>query len=246
MVRIVPTQGRIVRLAEDAEIDRVLEQGCWTPIVTFGARSGSWSARAEREDYSRFHIYFEREHIAELGWELIGQHNAENALAAIVCAEHVGIDPQTACHALAAFKSVKRRLQLLACVNGISVYDDFAHHPTAIAATMSALRANVGAGARIIAVLEPRSNTMRMGVHRDTLASALTSADQVLLYRPAGLSWDLQQSMAVLGDKCGVFDDVELLITKLIADSHQGDHVLIMSNGGFQGIHQKLLDRLSG
>jgi UDP-N-acetylmuramate: L-alanyl-gamma-D-glutamyl-meso-diaminopimelate ligase len=244
MIRTVPAQGQIVRHAEDAEIDQVLEQGCWSPIVTFGGKSGQWSARATHDDYTRFHVYLEGEALAEVDWNLIGQYNAENALAAIACAAHVEVDPRAACAALTEFRSVKRRLQVLGCVNGVTVYDDFAHHPTAITATLSALRAKVGEGKRIIAVLEPRSNTMKMGVHRDTLASALVLADRVLIYEPAGLSWNLQQSMTSLGDKCSVYDGVEKIIAALIADASEGDHVLIMSNGGFQDIHQNLLNSL--
>lgn len=244
LLRTVPAHGQIVRHAGDAEIDRLLKQGCWTPIVTFAGDSGQWMLRSEREDYSCFYVQFEGETIAEVNWTLIGQHNAENALAAIACAAHVDVDPGIACAALAEFKSVKRRLQVLGCGKGITLYDDFAHHPTAIKATLSALRAKVGVDARIIAVMEPRSNTMRMGVHRDTLASALALADLVLIYEPPGLCWDLQESMAVLEDKCRVFSDVELMSAALMLDTKSGDHVLIMSNGDFQGLHQRLLKQL--
>ncbi len=241
LVRIVPGQGQIVRHAGDTEIDRVLEQGCWTPVVTFGGIDGQWSIAAEQDDYSVFHVFFEGEQLATVNWALVGKHNAENALAAVACAAHVHVDPATACAALADFKSVKRRLQMLGCINGITVYDDFAHHPTAITATLSSIRAKVGADKRIIAVIEPRSNTMRMGVHRDTLAPALAIADQILIYEPAGLGWDMRKSMTILGDKCHIFNDVASIIDALLANTNAGDHVVIMSNGGFQGIHESVL-----
>jgi UDP-N-acetylmuramate: L-alanyl-gamma-D-glutamyl-meso-diaminopimelate ligase len=244
MIRIVPASGQIIRQAEDVEIDRVLEQECWTPIVTFGGEKGQWSARPGQDDYSSFDVCFTGKHIAEVNWGLIGKHNAENALAAIAAAAHVGVEPAEACKALASFKSVKRRLELLDCVNGISIYDDFAHHPTAINLTLAALRAKVGSEQRIIAVLEPRSNTMRMGVHRDSLAAALTVADKVLMFEPADLNWDLGESLAELGDKCTIFKEVDGIVTSLAEDSRAGDQILVMSNGGFQGIHAKLLKKL--
>jgi UDP-N-acetylmuramate: L-alanyl-gamma-D-glutamyl-meso-diaminopimelate ligase len=244
LIRVVPAHGQIIRHAQDKEIDKVISRGCWTPLVTFGGDKGQWSVQSAQKDYSSFDVCFEGKMLAEVKWSLIGQHNAENALAAIACAAHVDVDPQVACTALSKFQSVKRRLESLDCVKGITVYDDFAHHPTAITATLSALRACVGEGKRIIAVLEPRSYTMRMGVHRDTLAAALTPADQILMYEPEGLSWDLQQSLRALGDKCRIFNDVGKIISALAEDTSAGDHVLIMSNGGFQGLHTKLLDQL--
>jgi UDP-N-acetylmuramate: L-alanyl-gamma-D-glutamyl-meso-diaminopimelate ligase len=244
MIRVVPASGQIIRQAEDVEIDRVLEQECWTPIVTFGGEKGQWSAQPGEDDYSSFGVCFAGKHIAEVNWGLIGKHNAENALAAIAAAAHVGVEPAEACKALVSFKSVKRRLELLDCVNGISIYDDFAHHPTAINLTLAALRAKVGSEQRIIAVLEPRSNTMRMGVHRDSLAVALTVADMVLMFEPADLDWDLGESLAELGDKCTIFKEVDGIVTSLAEDSRTGDQILVMSNGAFQGIHDKLLKKL--
>jgi UDP-N-acetylmuramate: L-alanyl-gamma-D-glutamyl-meso-diaminopimelate ligase len=244
MVRIVPASGQIIRYADDVQIDKVLGQGCWTPVVTFGGNGGQWSAQVVQEDYSVFQVCFEGSCIAEVDWGLIGKHNAENALAAIASSVHVGVDASEACAALAGFKSVKRRLQLLGCVNNITVYDDFAHHPTAIRLTLSALRAKVGADIRIIAVLEPRSNTMRMGVHRHSLGAALSVADKVMMLEPADLDWDIRESLAVLGDKCSVFTEVDSIISSLVADARSGDQILVMSNGGFQGIHEKLLGQL--
>ncbi|MFT5131992.1 MAG: UDP-N-acetylmuramate: L-alanyl-gamma-D-glutamyl-meso-diaminopimelate ligase [Gammaproteobacteria bacterium] len=244
MVRIVPANGQIVRHAHDKEIDQVMAMGCWTPTVTFGGENGQWSAQPEQDDFSCFNVCFEGERLAQLTWSLFGQHNAENALAAIACAAHVDVEAHSACAALAEFTSVKRRLQVLGCVKGVTVYDDFAHHPTAIAATLSALKARVGPKVRIIAVMEPRSNTMKMGVHRDTLATALAVADLVLVYEPAGLAWDLQQSLAELQGKCRVFNKVEPIIEALVKDIRDGDQILIMSNGDFQGIHQDLLNAL--
>lgn len=244
LVRIIPAHGQIIRHAEDDEIDQVLALGCWTPMVTFGGENGQWSALAECDDYSSFHVCFEGETLATVNWDLIGRHNADNALGAIACAVNVDVDPRIACEVLSDFKSVKRRLQILGCVGGVTVYDDFAHHPTAIAATLSALRAKVGAESRIIAVLEPRSNTMLMGVHRDTLASSLAMADMILMYEPAGLAWDLTQGLAALESRCRVFTEVKHIIAELIAMKSEGDQILIMSNGPFQGIHQSLLEQL--
>ncbi len=244
MIRTIPANGQIIRHAQDDEIDRVLALGCWTPIVTFGVDNGQWSALPEHDDFSSFQVCFEGEALARVNWTLIGRHNAENALAAIAGAVNVDVDPRIACEALCDFKSVKRRLQVLACLNGVTVYDDFAHHPTAIAATLSALRAKAGTDSRIIAVLEPRSNTMRMGVHRDTLATSLALADRVLIYEPIGMSWDLKKNMSTLETRCKVFSGVEDIIAELITMKNEGDQIVIMSNGSFQGIHQDLLQQL--
>lgn len=244
LLRTVPEQGLVVRNASDSEIDRVIKAGCWTPQVSFGCDSGQWLGKAVNADYSKFDVSFENAYKGTVDWPLIGRHNAENALASIACAHHVGVEPALACEALTGFKSVKRRLQLRGCINDVSVYDDFAHHPTAISATLAALRSRVGSNTRIIAVLEPRSNTMRMGVHQDTLASSLVDADRVFIFEPEGLGWDLKDSMRTLGEKCRVMVSVESLVAELLVELGAGDQVLVMSNGGFQGIHEKILDGL--
>jgi UDP-N-acetylmuramate: L-alanyl-gamma-D-glutamyl-meso-diaminopimelate ligase len=244
LIRTIAADGQIVRHFEDEEIDTVLAQGCWTPVVTFAGENGQWQAKPLRKDFSSFEVFFEGETMAEVSWPLFGRHNAENALAAIACARHVDVVADLACQALGEFKSVKRRLELLENVKGISVYDDFAHHPTAIAASLSALRARLGSEDRILAVLEPRSNTMKMGVHKSVLAGALQAADLVLMLEPQGLKWDLRDSLNALGQRCRIFTRVEAIITSLLADARAGDHILIMSNGGFQGIHSQLINAL--
>ncbi len=244
MVRIVPELGQIVRLANDKDIDEVIRLGCWSDIVSFGADGGQWSLEARQDDYSNFQVHFEDKLLAEVNWSLIGKHNAENALAAIAAASHVGVDAELSCEALTDFKSVKRRLELLGSVRGISIYDDFAHHPTAINATLAAMSSKLSGEGRIIAVLEPRSNTMLMGVHKETLGAALDLADIVVVYEPAGLAWNIRESMVSLGNKCSVFNEIEEIIVFLLATARAGDEIVIMSNGGFQEIHQKLLHKL--
>jgi UDP-N-acetylmuramate: L-alanyl-gamma-D-glutamyl-meso-diaminopimelate ligase len=176
-------------------------------------------------------------------WDLIGGHNVENALAAIAAARHAGVSVTQAIEALQSFKGIARRMQVRGEVQGIRVYDDFAHHPTAIETTLDGLRRRVGRE-RIVAVLEPRSNTMRMGVHRDTLAPSLGQADEVWLYAPSDLGWDTGEVMRALGSRGRLSPDVDQLSTDLAKSLRSGDHVLIMSNGGFGGLHGKLLKAL--
>ena len=244
LLRTIPGNGLVVRHHGDEEIDRVIEEGCWTPTVEFGVDSKQWRVEPRSNDYSSFDISFEGESRGSVEWQLIGRHNAENALAAIACAGDAGVDSRLACEALSGFKSVKRRLQLRGSARGVNVYDDFAHHPTAIEATLEALRSSVGPGHRVMAVLEPRSNTMRMGVHKDTLAASLDGADRVFMFQPAEVEWDLKKSMQPLGKRAGVFEAVDSLVEELVSELKPGDHVLVMSNGGFQGIHEKILNSL--
>lgn len=242
LVRIVPGTGLLITNAKDANLAAVLKMGCWTPIEQFGDESG-WSAEALQADCSHFKILWQREIQGEVKWELIGEHNMLNALAAVAAARHAGVPAASAIAALAEFHNVKRRLEIRGMVNGITIYDDFAHHPTAIATTLKALRSRIGKQ-RIIAVLEARSNTMRMGVHRDTLAASLVEADQVLLFQPPDLGWDLAQVGAALGDKARTLGSVNAMVAALAGDLKKDDHVLIMSNGSFDDIHAKLLERL--
>ena len=243
-VRTVPGAGLIVANAEDANLRAVLNEGCWTPVETFG-ESGYWRAEPLAADASSFRVYHaEGVPVGEARWALSGHHNMANALAAIAAARHAGVAPATAVAALNEFKNVKRRMELVGTRRGVSVYDDFAHHPTAIELTLAGLRARVGK-ARILAVLEPRSNTMRMGVHRDTLAGSLAAADEVLLYAPADLGWDIGGVTAQLGAKARSYTSVDAIVVALAKGARDGDHVLIMSNGGFGGIHQKLLAQLA-
>lgn len=243
LVRILPNQGMIVALQGDPEIQKVLEMGCWTPVEYFGEGGAKWSAQPVQEDFSAFEILVDGKSTGRVRWELIGRHNASNALAAAAAAAHVGISVALVCEALSGFKGVKRRLETLACINGISLYDDFAHHPTEIRATLSALRRKAGKE-RIIAIMEPRSNTMRMGVHRQTLADSFAAADRVLFYQPDNITWDLKSDTGRLGEKRAIFTSIDDIIVDVGRMAKPGDHVIIMSNGGFGGIQQRLIATL--
>ncbi|HEX9626087.1 MAG TPA: UDP-N-acetylmuramate:L-alanyl-gamma-D-glutamyl-meso-diaminopimelate ligase [Acidiferrobacterales bacterium] len=242
LVRTVPGGGLLVVNGRDAELTAVLGQGCWTPVERFGVAEG-WGAAPLNPEASRFRVDLHGAPQGELRWDLIGEHNMLNALAAIAAARHAGVPVTTALAALAGYRNVKRRLELRGQARGVSVYDDFAHHPTAIRMTLDALRARVGAK-RIVAVLEARSNTMRLGVHRAELAPALAGADRVLLHRPGDLKWDLNEVARALGAKAEVHDSVDAILAVLDRELQADDQVLIMSNGGFDGIHDKLLARL--
>ena len=242
LVRTVPASGCIIAPMGDRALDETLAMGCWTPVKRCG-EGGLWTTRNAEADGTRFEVWCGEECVGEVRWELLGQHNMSNALVAIAAARHAGVPPSVGAEALGSFRNVKRRLELRGTVNGVAVYDDFAHHPTAIALTLGGLRANVGR-ARIIAVLEPRSNTMKLGVHKDALAPSLAAADVVALYQPADLGWDLSGVAAQLGGKGDVFGDTEALVAHLARIARPGDHVLVMSNGAFGGIHGKLLNAL--
>jgi UDP-N-acetylmuramate: L-alanyl-gamma-D-glutamyl-meso-diaminopimelate ligase len=240
LVRIVPGQGLVVVNGADANLARVLERGCWTPIERFDAADG-WQA-SEPDVRGCFDVSERGARVSAIEWELLGRHNRSNALAAIAAARYAGVLPQQSCAALGAFRNVKRRLEIVGQVRGMTVYDDFAHHPTAIETTLAGLRRKVG-GARILAVLEPRSNTMKLGVWKDALAASLADAERVFCYG-ANLGWDVRATMLPLGDKASVWDDLLQLIDAIAQEVRDGDHVLIMSNGGFGGLHAKLLARL--
>jgi UDP-N-acetylmuramate: L-alanyl-gamma-D-glutamyl-meso-diaminopimelate ligase len=244
LVRTVPGKGQILANAADRETQAVLEMGCWTPVGTFGVGRGDFSVRPLEPDYSAFEVQNPQGQVGRVEWSLFGRHNAENAAAAIAAAARAGVDHETACRAARGFLGVARRLQVLGTPGGVSVYDDFAHHPTAIQATLTALRQRVGRHARIITVLEPRSNSMKLGVGARDLPEALEAADRILVYRPRGLRWDPKEVLASLGDRCLVAEDVQILVDRVAGEARPGDHVLVMSNGGFEGIHQRLLDRL--
>jgi UDP-N-acetylmuramate: L-alanyl-gamma-D-glutamyl-meso-diaminopimelate ligase len=245
LVRTVPGGGRILVRAGDTELDRVLEMGCWTPVERFSVEFAEvdWVAELQGADGARFRVLHRGKAVGEVVWAMLGRHNVSNALAALAAAAHAGVAVEVALEALASFPGVKRRLQLRACLQGVSVYDDFAHHPTEVSATLDALRAHVGRE-RIVAVLEPRSNTMRMGVHREALAPALKTADRVMLYRSEGLAWDLDRVATELGETARVADTLDGLLAELKASIRPGDHVVIMSNGGFEGLHDKLVKLL--
>jgi len=247
LLRTVPGSGRIICNAAAASLERVLAAGCWSPVERFalaGSEGAQWSVRAPAQsDYSQFQILQAGQPVGELRWGLIGAHNADNALAALAAARHAGVPVARGIEALARFKGVARRMQLRGEAAGVRIYDDFAHHPTAIATTLQGLRRHVGR-ARIIAVLEPRSATMRLGVHQATLADALSGADQVWLYAPADLGWDAHAAVHALGARAHVLPDLDALVSALARSLISGDHVLIMSNGGFGGLHMRLLQAL--
>ena len=245
LVRTVPGNGRIIARAGSPHIDALLEMGNWSPLIRYGDASSAWHTVPLTRDYSEFQVINEGREAGRVVWPLFGKHNADNALAALLAAGQAGILPQQACASLSGFSSVKRRLQQLATVNGITVYDDFAHHPTAISCAVQALRGRVG-GQRLIAVLELRSNTMKAGIHQHTLAASLEGADMVCVLEPPALGWDLGASLSALGDRLYLFPAVADIVEHLHRIGQSGDHVLIMSNGGFENIYRRLVERLSG
>ena len=238
-VRTLPASGLVVVNGADEALTRVLARGCWTRVEPFGV-AGGWSAVVAEDG---FDVLRQGEHQGRVRWALQGAHNRANALAAIAAARHCGVAPAQAISALAAFAGVKRRMEVRGVVDGVTVYDDFAHHPTAVETTLEGLRARAGA-ARIIAVVEPRSNTMKLGIMKDRLAASLGAADRVYCYS-AGLKWDAAAVLAPLGAKAMVTDDFEKLLEAVAGGLRSGDHVVIMSNGGFGGIHEKLLAQLA-
>ncbi len=235
LVRTVPGNGLVVCNGREESLDRVIKRGCWTPVEQFGSE-GDWNITASNE------VTFKGEVQGTLQWELTGEHNSMNALAALAAARHAGVPVAQGLAALAEFKNVKRRMEVLGTVNGITVYDDFAHHPTAIAATVAGLRRKAGE-ARILVVLEPRSNTMKLGVMKEALPTSLKDADLIFCYA-GNLGWDARSALTPLGDKAVVKNDLDALIEAITAVARSGDQVLVMSNGGFGGIHEKLLKRL--
>jgi UDP-N-acetylmuramate: L-alanyl-gamma-D-glutamyl-meso-diaminopimelate ligase len=247
LVRTVPRIGRIVCNGADQTLERVLAQGCWTAVETFSQSGGArvqWSARVPANaDFSQFEVLKDGHSLGELKWQQLGAHNVDNALAAIAAARHAGVPVERSIDALKRFKGVARRMQLRGESDGVKVYDDFAHHPTAIATTIDGLRRRVGRE-RIVAVLEPRSNTMELGVHQHTLGASLAGADEVWLYAPANVGWNVRDSVAALGARAHVSEDMDALVSSLTRTLKRGDHALIMSNGGFGGLHSRLLDGL--
>lgn len=239
LVRTVPQQGLVVANQQQS-LDRVIARGCWSHLERIDSAQG-WQVQ-HVDSQGRFDVLFNGERQGNVSWALLGEHNRTNALAVIAAARHVGVAPCIAIEALSAFKNVKRRMEVKGVVNEVTVYDDFAHHPTAIATTVAGLRAKVGA-ARILAVLEPRSNTMKLGVMKDALPDSLRDADAVFCYANQ-LGWDAAAALAPIQHKAHTFDDLQTLVDAVVASAKPGDHVLVMSNGGFGGVHQKLLQAL--
>jgi len=240
LVRTVPQQGLVVANGKENSLQRVLDKGCWTPVEKFGT-DDDWHAINAQGDGS-FDVVYKGQMQGHVAWGLLGEHNRMNALASIAAARHAGVAVEVSIAALTAFKNVKRRMEVRGESRGVVVYDDFAHHPTAIETTIAGLRAKVGA-ARILAVLEPRSNTMKLGVMKNALPASLAQADLVFCYQ-ANLGWDAGAALASIANKTQVHDDLTQLILAIKQVATAGDHVLVMSNGGFGGIHQKLLDAL--
>jgi UDP-N-acetylmuramate: L-alanyl-gamma-D-glutamyl-meso-diaminopimelate ligase len=244
LVRTVPGSGLIVAPRGDAALADVLAMGCWTPVEQADLAEGStWGVRRMSDDGSRFTVVCEGREIGEVRWCHTGLHNVANALSALAAARHAGVAPAVGVAALSGFQGVKRRMELRGEARGVRVYDDFAHHPTAIRTTLHGLRRQVG-DARIVAILEPRSNTMRLGVHKDELPEALAEADRVIVYAPSNLGWDAAAVFARMGERAAVHARTEDIVRQVTADARSGDHILVMSNGGFEGIHQRLLDAL--
>ena len=248
LLRTVPGNGRLVVNATDRNLAEVLEMGCWTPVERFTADASAptdWRVVADpASGYARFTVLHGERPVGEVEWNTLGRHNAENALAAFVAACHAGVDEQAALEALRRFGGVRRRLELRGTVGGVAVYDDFAHHPTAIATTLEGVRRIAGSG-RVIAVLEPRSNTMKLGSHRTALADSLRGADRVFVYQSPEVRWDVGEALQPVGALAEVHEDLDRLTAALVSEARPGDRLVLMSNGAFGGLHERLLAALA-
>lgn len=255
LVRTVPGQGRLLVADEQPALERVLAQGVWTPLSRFGGLATSeWQLKLERDDASRFQvIYSGGEQTQESGsqeqdgvveWGLTGEYNARNALAALAAAHLCGVDLARGCAALARFETPRRRQEVRGEINGIQVIDDFAHHPTAIAATLKGLRAATTKG-RLLAVIEPRSNTMRLGALRERLIDSVADADSVFWFQPAGLDWSMEELVATQEGHGQLYSDIEALVAAVVTQASPLDRIVVMSNGGFEDVHERLLSALA-
>ena len=247
LVRTVPGLGRLVVNGLEESLTRVLAQGCWSEVRSFGAAVSDFSAVGEPHN---FEVLRHGQKLAEVKWDLGGVHNQLNALAAIAAAEHVGVAPEVAAQALASFQNVKRRMEVRGVVGtvngGITVYDDFAHHPTAIRTTLDGLRRSLGPNARIVAVFEPRSNTMKLGAMKDALPGSLADADLVFGFgSQQALGWSLGDALAPLGQIASAYEDIDALVAAVAQAAQPGDQIIVMSNGGFGGVHDKILKALA-
>jgi UDP-N-acetylmuramate: L-alanyl-gamma-D-glutamyl-meso-diaminopimelate ligase len=247
LLRTVPRNGRLVVNGADRNLAEVLDMGCWTPVERFAsdpAVAADWHLVADPADaYAKFAVHRGERHVGDVEWGLLGRHNAENGLAALVAAHHAGADEAVAIEALCRFRGVRRRLEVRGTVDGVVVYDDFAHHPTAVASTLEGVRLKAGAG-RVVAVLEPRSNTMKLGTHKAALADSLRGADRVFVYKSPDVKWDVGDAMVPLGGLVAVHEDLARLTEAIVAESRPGDHLVLMSNGSFGGLHERLLESL--
>jgi UDP-N-acetylmuramate: L-alanyl-gamma-D-glutamyl-meso-diaminopimelate ligase len=241
LVRSVPANGLILSEKHDNNMQDVLEMGCWT---TQEFISKDWTAQKTQADGGRFEVYYQGQLQGEVNWSLIGDHNVHNGLMAIAAAHNVGVTTDIAIESLSEFVNVKRRMEIKGTVANITVYDDFAHHPTAIKTTVEGLKANVGVQ-RILAILEPRSNTMKLGIHKDQLTGSWAQADEVYIFEPASLSWSIDEVARDSVAPVHPYQDVDKLVEAVVKEAQPSDHILVMSNGGFAGIHDKLLNALS-
>jgi UDP-N-acetylmuramate: L-alanyl-gamma-D-glutamyl-meso-diaminopimelate ligase len=246
VVRTIPQNGMVITPDNVPAIDEVMQKGCWsaTSQMSLSDNSVLWSIQLLEQDGSAFDVLYQSEKQGSIHWGQLGLHNVANALAAIAAAHHVGVTPAISCEALSKFEGVKRRMECLANINGVHVYDDFAHHPSAIETTLQGLRKNVGDD-KIVVVIEPRSNTMRMGVHTAHLAQAVAKADCVLWFNPPNLSWDLDGVIAASTVPSERYDNVDDLLHAIVKQSQPNSHIVIMSNGGFGGVHTRLIDQLT-
>ncbi len=245
LVRTVPGIGRVIVNGDEESLQRVIRRGCWSEKETFGGGDTTNWTMKEHPDGS-FDVLFNARFEATVDWKLTGKHNRSNALAAIAAARNVGVPIAQAAKALEKFESVKRRMEVRGVVNGVTVYDDFAHHPTAIETTVGGLRQKLGAGTRILAVLEPRSNTMKLGAMKDALPGSLKDADLVFGFgSEKSLGWSLGTALAPMGATASAYEDLDLMVKAIVGHARPGDHVIVMSNGGFGGVHQKLLEALA-
>ncbi|MBT2772489.1 UDP-N-acetylmuramate:L-alanyl-gamma-D-glutamyl-meso-diaminopimelate ligase [Halomonas sp. ISL-60] len=255
LVRTVPSQGQLLVADQQPALERVIEQGVWTPVVHFGDQvTSEWQLKLERADASRFQVIYSGDKTGQAGssqeqdgvveWPLTGEHNARNALAALAAAHVCGVDLARGCAALARFETPRRRQEVRGEINGIQVIDDFAHHPTAIAATLKGLRAATTKG-RLLAVIEPRSNTMRLGALRERLMESVADADGVFWFQPAGLDWSMDELVARQGEHAQLFSDIDALVAAVVTQASPLDRIVVMSNGGFEGVHERLLAALA-
>ena len=249
-VRTIPGDGLIVKNGDDENVMSMLEMGCWSQTAAIHKAhdddhgNDDWSIGEVSSDGKYFEVLLDGKNVCSVNWDVHGSFNRMNALAAIAAAQHAGVPVELSCEALKEFKGIKRRLEVRGVVNEITVYDDFAHHPTAIEETLTAMKEVQGKG-KVFAVLEPRSNTMRMGVHKDSLSDSWQQAGEICLYQPEGLDWNLADVVAKSKAPASIFSSTDKIIEHLLSEAKSGDHILIMSNGGFEAIHQRLIDAMT-
>ncbi|MRI33598.1 UDP-N-acetylmuramate:L-alanyl-gamma-D-glutamyl-meso-diaminopimelate ligase [Endozoicomonas sp. OPT23] len=244
LVRTIPGSGRVIIPDDSTAMNEVIDKGCWSELETIGlGKDSDWQYKVLKEDGSLFDVLYKGQKAGTVDWQHTGQHNIANAMAAIAAARHVGVTAEQSCKSLCQFKGVKRRMELVAEIDGVSIYDDFAHHPTAIATTLQGLRAKYPEQ-NIVAVIEPRSNTMTMGIHKDTLMASTSDASSVIWYQADNIDWKLESLLVKSPVPAKVMNSTQSIIDKLVENAKAGDHLVIMSNGGFEGIHQRLIDAL--